>query len=391
MLEWVFWIALGIIGYTYGAYAMVLAVLAGAKRVLFGRAKKQTDPGLWPEVTLFVTAYNELDCVVAKLENSLQLSYPKEKLKFLWMTDGSTDGTAELLKKYPGIRVGHLPERRGKVHAMNRGMQLVDTPFVVFTDTNTLLSPDSIQHLIRHFQDPKVACVAGEKRILSEGQLNVAAEGEKMYWSMESKIKQLESCLSSVAGAAGELFAIRTERYRPVEDDCLLDDFRISMGLAAEGYRVVYEPRAAAVENASLNVQEELKRKSRIVAGGLQAMVRMPELLNPVRMGWLSLQYFSHKILRWTVAPWALVAVLLANIALVAGNSSELIYIVALLFQLLWYLFAFVGFMVEGRARGNRLFFVPYYFTAVHFAAFVGFYRFVGQKQPVAWVKARRA
>lgn len=391
MLDWIFWIALGIITYTYLGYAFLLTILVWIKRIFKGKPETCVDTESWPEVTLFVTAFNEAENVDSKIENSFQLTYPKDKLTFLWLTDGSTDGTPELLKKYQGVQVEHFPERRGKVHAMNRGMEFVQTPFVVFTDTNTLLSADSVQNLIRHFQNPKVACVAGEKRVLADDHSSIAAEGENMYWSFESKIKQLESELSSVVGAAGELFALRTDLFHPVKADCLLDDFQISMGLALDGYKVVYEPKAVAVEKASLNVKEELKRKSRIAAGGLQAMVRMPKLLNPFRLGWLSFQYFSHKILRWTLAPWALFVALLANIALVAANSSELIYILALAIQIAWYLFAFLGFMMEGHARSNKLFFIPYYFTAIHLAAFTGLYRFVGNKQSVAWDKARRA
>ncbi len=391
MFEWLFWIALLIIVYTYCGYALVLMVLVSLKRMLFGKRSEVQNQEEWPEVTLFVTAYNEADFVRSKVENSLQLSYPKDKLKFLWITDGSTDETPELLQKYQQVRVEHLAERRGKVHAMNRGMQFVETPYVVFSDTNTMLSADSLQNLVRHFRNPKVACVGGEKRVLTEGGTNVAANGENMYWSFESKIKQMESELSSVVGVAGELFALRTELYRSVPEDCLLDDFQISMGLAADGYRVVYETNAIAVETASLNVKEELKRKSRIAAGGLQSMVRMIQLLNPFRLGWLSFQYFSHKILRWTLAPWALIVALVANIALVVTDSSELIYILSLGFQFLWYLLALLGFILEGHLRGNKLLFVPYYFTAIHFAAIKGLYRFVGNKQSVAWDKAQRA
>ncbi|PTN08459.1 glycosyltransferase family 2 protein [Mangrovibacterium marinum] len=390
MLEWTFWIALITLFYTYVGYGLALGLLVALKR-LWRRPQPLLLPAEWPEVCLFVTAYNEADCVAAKVENSLQLNYPASKLKFLWITDGSDDGTPELLTKYPGIRVEHLPERRGKVHAMNRGMQFVDTPYVVFTDANTMLSPEAIQQLIRHFQDPQVACVAGEKRVLAADWSNVAAGGEKMYWSFESTIKQLESELSSVVGAAGELFALRTSQFQPPSADSLLDDFQLSMGLAIAGYRVVYEPAAVAVEQASLNVSEELKRKNRIAAGGLQSMVRMPGLLNPFRVGWLSFQYFSHKVLRWTLAPWALVLALVTNILLVAGNSSELIYIILLVLQGLWYLFAGMGFMLEGRCRGNKLFFIPYYFTAIHIAAFTGLYRLVRRKQSVAWEQARRA
>ena len=394
MVEKLFWIAVLIVGYTFAGYALLLLLLVHLKRLFFRRKPEPEMMDEFPEVCLFVTAYNESGQVVAKVENSFRLTYPKDKLKFLWITDGSTDETNNFLKRYPQVQVEHLPERRGKVHAMNRGMTFVNSPFVVFTDSNTLLTPDSIQKLIRHFRNTQVACVAGEKRVLKGAPENMAAAGENLYWSLESKVKQLESELSSVVGAAGELFAIRCDRFRPVAEGCLLDDFQISMQLAVAGFRLVYEPEAIAWESGSLNVKEELKRKTRIAAGGLQALVQLPVLLNPLRMGWLSFQYFSHKVLRWTIAPWALILVFLCNMGLVlslAPNSLELIYIASLFVQMMWYLFALVGFTREGSASGNKLFYIPYYFTAINFAAIRGLYRYIRGSQQVSWEKSQRA
>ncbi|WP_372773639.1 glycosyltransferase family 2 protein [Mangrovibacterium sp.] len=394
MIEKLFWISVVVVGYTFAGYTILLAIIVLIKRIFSSTKLPMPNPAELPEVCLFVTAYNEADCVVAKVENSLQLNYPKEKLKLLWITDGSDDDTNSRLEKYPEVRVEYLPERRGKVHAMNRGMQFVDSPFVVFTDSNTLLSPDSVQKLIRHFQDERIGCVAGEKRVFKGSAENMAAAGENLYWNMESILKQFESELSSVVGVVGELFAIRRDLFVPVANNCLLDDFQISMGLAVDGHRVVYESEAVAWENGSQNVREELKRKSRIAAGGLQAMIKMPALLNPFRVGWVSFQYFSHKILRWTVAPWCILIAFLSNFLLVffaTGNSLELIYIVVFALQLGWYLFAFVGFKAEGAIAGNKLFYIPYYFTAINYATIKGLFRFLKGKQPVTWEKARRA
>ncbi|RKD87682.1 glycosyltransferase family 2 protein [Mangrovibacterium diazotrophicum] len=394
MAEALFWIAVIIVGYTFGGYGLLLAIVVGIRRLFSSVNQNQSAAGNLPKICLFVTAYNEAAFVAAKVENSFQLNYPQEKLQLLWVTDGSTDKTPELLKQYPDVQVQHLPERLGKVHAMNRGMQYVTAPIVVFTDSNTLLGPDSLLHLVRHFRNGNVACVAGEKRVVKADEINVAAAGESLYWKLESRMKRMESELSSVVGAAGELFAIRRELFRPVDEDCLLDDFQISMQMVAEGFRCVYEPDAVALEKGSMNVREELKRKSRIAAGGLQAMVRMPFLLNPFRFGWLSWQYFSHKILRWTLAPWAILLAFLSNIYLVLvkpENSLELIYISILVLQCLWYLFAFVGFKREGDGTGNKLFYIPYYFTAINYAAIRGLFRFLKGTQPVTWEKAERA
>jgi len=390
MIEWLFAIAVLVIFYTFVGYPWVLSVVVFFKRLFRRRQTERSNPDVWPNVCLFVTAYNEAKYVHAKVQNSLGLDYPQDKLTILWVTDGSTDGTPDLVKKYPGVQVEHVSERRGKVHAMNRGMQFVKDPIVVFTDCNTLLSPNALKDLVRHFSDEKIACVAGEKRVLNADGENVAAAGESLYWNLESKVKQMESELSSVVGAAGELFAVRRELFPPVEADCLLDDFLISMRLVINGYRVVYEPAAVAWEKGSLNVREELKRKSRIAAGGIQAMIRLPQLLNPFHVGWISFQYLSHKVLRWTIAPWALLVALVSNVLLVSTGSSS-IYQIVLVVQSLWYVAAFLGFLMERRAKRNKLLVIPYYFSAINFATVQGLVRFLKGKQQVAWEKAQRA
>lgn len=394
MAEWFFWIALLLVLYTFAGYTVLLALIVRIKRACCEKPNRPDFPGDFPEICLFVTAYNEVHFASAKVENSFNLNYPKHKLSFLWVTDGSTDGTPELLTKYPQLQVEHVAERRGKVHAMNRGMQFVKSELVVFTDANTLLAPDSLLHLAKHFSDERVAVVAGEKRVRKAADFNVAASGENLYWNLESKVKQLESELSSVVGAAGELFAMRRNLFQAPAENCLLDDFQLSMKHALAGYKVLYEPMAVAWESGSANVREELKRKTRIAAGGLQAMVQLPALLNPFQTGWLSFQYFSHKVLRWTLAPWALLIALVCNFILLihaASNSSELIYIVCFAGQAGFYLLALLGFITEGTKLGNKLFYIPYYFTAINLATILGQFRFVGGKQQVNWEKAQRA
>lgn len=393
MAEYLLAVALLIVFYTFAGYGVVLALLVGAKRLVCKKRQTPDNPTQWPQVCLFVTAYNEADCVAAKIENSLQLDYPADRLTLLWVTDGSDDGTPAILRRFPRIQVEHMPERRGKIHAMNRGMQFVKAEIVVFTDANTLLEPSCLKKIARHFSDPEVGCVAGEKRVMKPETGTAAATGENMYWSFESQLKRLESELSSVTGAAGELFALRSVAYRSLPDDCLLDDFQLSMRLALRGYRVVYEAGAIAREQGSATVSDELKRKSRIAAGGIQAMIQLPALLNPARAGWLSFQYFSHKVLRWTLAPLSLPVIFAANLALLLrpANSSELIHILLFAAQTAWYLLALLGWLTERTKLENKLFYIPYYFTAINLAAVKGLILFFAGRQPVTWEKARRA
>lgn len=394
-MEIAFWILLFVVLYTYVGYAVLLAFLLALKK-LFGRAKIQNRAatGDLPRVCLFTTAYNERNFVDGKVKNLQALNYPKNKIQYLWITDGSDDGTPEILGKYPEMEVLHLPERRGKIHAMNRGMPFVDAPIVIFSDSNTLLSRDAVQVIVDAFNDPETGCVAGEKRIADLLTDDAAGAGENLYWKFESWIKRTESELNSCVGAAGELFAIRTELFDPVENDSILDDFIISMRIALKGYRIAYTPRAYAIETASESVPEELKRKVRIAAGGLQTIPRLKRLLNPFHQGLLSFQYISHKVLRWTIAPIALFALFPINLLLFLKNFQNNSFGFFGLFfglQAFMYLLAFPGWLFERKKLRLKALFVPYYFIAINYASLRGWVRFLRGKQTVNWEKSKRA
>ena len=189
---------------------------------------------------------------------------------------------------------------------MNRGIKFVTTPIVIFTDANTSINSQSIREMVRYFNNPKVGCVAGEKRINMHTKDEAAVGGEGMYWKYESFLKKLDSQLHSAVGAAGELFAIRTSLYEQMPNDTLLDDFILSLKIAMKKYIIAYCNKAYAMENGSANMKEEEKRKVRIAAGGIQAIYRLRKLLNPFRYGILSFQYVSHRVLRWSITPIAL-------------------------------------------------------------------------------------
>ncbi len=395
MIEILFLILFLIVFYTYAGYAVILWILVLIKRFRTNAdLKTELDLTKLPRVCLFVTAYNEADYIDQKVKNTFDLNYPKEKIQYLWLTDGSNDGTPELLKKYPHQQVAHQPERRGKIDAMNRGMQLVQAPIVIFSDSNTLLNQNSVLEIVEKFQDPKVGCVAGEKRIMDLKNDTAAGSGEGIYWKIESFIKEMDAELSSAIGAAGELFAIRKELYKEVEKDTLLDDFIISLRIATEGHKIAYAPKAFAVETASVNVKEELKRKTRIAAGGLQTIFRLPELLNPFRFGILSIQYFSHKVLRWTLAPFALFLLFFINfLILVQSSSWQTLSFFSLFFyiQSFMYIIAITGWFFENKKIRIKTFFVPYYFVAMNYASIKGFFRYFKGRQSVLWEKSKRA
>ncbi len=389
-LKIIFWIFLFLIFYAYIGYGILLFLLVRIKEMF---AKREGDKGgevYEPEVTLFVAAFNEKDFIDMKLQNSFSLDYPREKVRHVWVTDGSDDGTPELLQKYEGVEVYHQPERAGKIAAMNRGMQFVKTPIVIFSDGNTMLGKESIRRIVNLFKNPNVGCVSGEKRLFSK---DTAAATEGIYWKYESKLKQWDARLHSVVGAAGELFALRTSLFRPIEKDTLLDDFIISLRIAMQGYTIQYDPDAFAIENPSANVREELKRKIRISAGGIQSIVRLKELLNPFKYGILSFQYISHRVLRWTLAPLGLLIIMCCNLAIVfIGERFDFssIYMWLLAGQFIFYLMALLGWYLEGQKIKIKILFVPYYFFIMNLAVYLGFFRYLKKQQSVNWERAKR-
>ncbi|NQV03413.1 MAG: glycosyltransferase family 2 protein [Bacteroidia bacterium] len=388
--EIIFWIFLFIIIYAYIGYGILLFFLIRLKRLFKGKPKPASEEAYEPEVTLFVTAYNEKDFLDKKIENSRSLDYPQEKVRQIWVTDGSDDGTPDLLRKYEGVEVFHKPERAGKIAAMNRGMEFVKTPIVIFSDGNTILGKESIRRIVNLFRDPKVGCVSGEKRVAITGS-TAATEG--IYWKYESTLKKWDAELNTVVGAAGELFAVRTELHEPIEPDTLLDDFIISLRIAEKGYKIQYDPEAYALENPSANVREELKRKIRISAGGIQSVVRLKELLNPFRYGLLSFQYISHRVLRWTLAPIGLLIILICNFFL-AKNTGFFNFgnIYPWLFwgQLLFYIAALTGWLLEDKNIKVKLLYIPFYFFIMNLAVYLGFFRYIKRQQSVNWERAKR-
>lgn len=397
-LTTLFFILLFIVFYTYLGYGILLWILVKIKQMFHPAPNENADgasktSGLseaLPEVTLFITAYNEEKVVDGKMKNCHELDYPKDKLKIVWVTDGSNDHTNDKLKEYADATVLFMPERKGKTAAMNRGMRFVTTPIVVFTDANTFINNQAIREIVNCFNNPKVGCVAGEKRVDMNSAAGAAAGGEGLYWKYESFLKKLDYQLYSAIGAAGELFAIRTSLYEEMPADTLLDDFILSLRITMKKYIIAYCDTAYALESGSADMKEEEKRKVRISAGGLQSIYRLSALLNPLRYGVLSFQYISHRVLRWSVTPVALFLLFPLNVILAIYSGNSLPYIILLLLQILFYIAGFYGYYLSTRSVKNKLLYIPYYFLFMNINVIKGFF-YLKRHKGGAWEKARRA
>lgn len=388
-LQFLFWVFIFVLLYSYILYGIVLIILLGIRKI-FTRRSPSILAGFETCVTLIVAAYNEEKTLHEKISNTLELDYPSDKLFILFVTDGSSDSTNEILAGYPQIKTLFRPERRGKVAAINRAMKFVDTPITVFCDANTFLNRACLRELIKHYTNRRIGAVAGEKKVVDDTkEVNTAGAGEGLYWKYESFLKKLDSAFYSVVGAAGELFSIRTELYEEVPEKVLLDDFIISLRIAQKGYRVIYEPAAYAVEEPSANMKEEQKRKVRIGAGGFQSIYMLRGLLNIFKYGKLSFQYISHRVLRWAVCPFLLPLILILNIILYM-NTPYSIYKLLLAAQLFFYLCAWIGYLMARKNKKFPLFYVPYYFVFMNISLYFGLVRILKGKQSVLWERAIR-
>ncbi len=386
------WLSIIFVFYSYIGYALLVwAYLAVRKKI----RKEIENPNSYfePSVSLIVAAYNEEDVIKKKIENCLALNYPENKLKLVFVADGSTDNTAAIIKQYPRIELLCKKERLGKVAAINRAMTAISTDYVIFCDANTFLNKTCIKEIIKHYRDEKIGAVAGEKKVVAPTTLNKPAkDGEGLYWRYESKLKQIDSDFYSVVGAAGELFSIRTKLFEPLPSEVLLDDFIISMKICKKGYRVIYEPKAYAMEAPSLTMKDEQTRKIRISAGGFQSILMLKDLLNIFKYGKLSFLYISHRVFRWALCPVLLPIIFVCNFIVFqfAEDGKHTIYNALFIAQISFYFMAFSGWLFSIKNIKNNIFYIPYYFVFMNIALYIGFFKFLNNKQSVLWKKAKR-
>jgi biofilm PGA synthesis N-glycosyltransferase PgaC len=392
IIKIVTWLSIFLVFYSYFGYALLVWVFINVRKKNQHRIVDE-NAGFEPPVSLIVAVYNEEDVLKKKIENCLEIDYPKNKLKLIFVADGSTDNSAAIIKQYPQIELLYKPERQGKVAAINRTMTTVSTDYVIFCDANTFLNKDCIKEIIKHYRDEKIGAVAGEKKVVVPATLNKPVkDGEGLYWKYESKLKKIDSEFYSVVGAAGELFSIRTKLFEPVPSEVLLDDFIISMNICKKGYRVIYEPKAYAMEAPSLTMKDEQKRKIRISAGGFQSVIMLKGLLNIFKYGKLSFLYISHRVSRWILCPVLLPLIFVCNIIIVqfSGDNVFNIYTALLIAQIAFYSMAALGWLFSLKNIKNNIFYVPFYFVFINVALYIGFVRFLNNKQTVLWDKAKR-
>jgi len=388
LAQYVFLACLFLVGYTYLLYPCVLFIVYAVaqaradlgylttRRERRRRALRDVD---LPPVTLIVPAYNEEAHLKDKIANVQELDYPRDRLQVVFVSDGSTDRTNEILDAVddPVIETLLLPERSGKATALNRAVEAARHGILVFSDASTRFMPDAVKQLVRHFADPRIGVVCGALKFRGGDEFK---QTEGVYWRYETSLRLMEGRLGATLTASGAIYALRLECYRPLAADDVIDDFVVPMRARKLGFRVVFDPEAEGVEFAGESVKDEFTRRVRIAVGSFRALRELSQVpLTPIAC----LSFFSHKFLRW-VLPFLLIGLLVSNFFLL----DEAIYRAALAAQGAFYLWAGVGFLFRERGRRLPLALLCYFLVAINVAFLVGFLRFLNGRKETAWQRA---
>lgn len=392
MLGILFWLCVLLIIYTYAGYPLLIWLFSRTASL------QEAGPTVDPYVTLLIAAFNEEKVIAQKIENSLQLIYPRDRLQILVMDDGSEDRTQEIVKSYAdrGVELAYNPPRRGKMAAINRAIQQARGEIVLFSDASNTYAPDVISEISAPFSDPRVGAVVGARTIeAGDGGLG---ESEGLYWKYESFIQKNESLLGCCTGIIGEVLALRRDLFDPPPDGIINDDFYMAMQVARQGYRVIYAPKARSFEGISLHALDGIERRKRIVAGRYQAIFQANRLL-PWNRPFVVWQIVSHKFMRPLVPLFMLGALLASLLTLIfpdyAGYSLLVLtppfnWIVFSL-QIAFYFLALGGRFLENRKIGwLRIFYIPTFLLNSNWAALLGMLSFFSGKQTSLWVKTAR-
>jgi cellulose synthase/poly-beta-1,6-N-acetylglucosamine synthase-like glycosyltransferase len=379
-MEIAFWVLIGIIGYVYCGYPLLLLILPK-------RAKKtQGQTNYTPTVTLIIAAYNEEKTMREKLKNTLKLDYPEDSLQIIVASDASTDKTDDIVREYAsyGIVLNRQDKRRGKSAMLNDTvLRLAKGEILVFSDATTILKQDAIKRVVENFSDPKVGAVCARIVFVNAAD-SFVAQSEGLYWRYEEKLRDLEGQVGVLPFVSGAFYGLRKELYMPVAPH-LPDDSVSPLGVLEKGYYVVFEPEAIAYEKGPTTWESEFRVKSRGVVRELASILSFKSLLNPLRHPIVCLSLFCHRLLRWSVS-LCLASAFVVNFFLV----GEPLYTVTFGLQITFYFLAAIGYLSRRRPKQPRLLFLPFYYLMVNLAALWGIAQFIYGKRQATWQPVAR-
>jgi cellulose synthase/poly-beta-1,6-N-acetylglucosamine synthase-like glycosyltransferase len=385
LMEAAFWWAVAMLAYAYAGFPLLVGLVGLWQRREVAKESKDRDV---PSVTVIIAAFNEEAAIAARLDNVLASDYPSDHLEVIVADDGSTDGTGAIVESYRdrGVRLLSLP-RRGKIPALNDAAATARGEILVFSDANIHCHPSAIGAMVRNFADPGVGGVAGHCTYLVAARTESSGDGERMYWRYDTWLKQLESHTGSVVSAHGGLYAVRRRLFTTVTDSSVTDDFAISTAVIEQGYRLVFEADARAVEHTTTEARREMRRRVRLMTRGLRAVCLRRRLLNPFRYGFYAISLFSHKVLRRLAPVWLVVIALATSMLAAAGNWF---FIAIGLAQLAFYGLAIAGGLLRRRRIGRlKPLCVPFYYCMANAASALALWHFLKGTRISLWQPQR--
>jgi len=377
--EIVFGLSAAALFYTYAGYPLLLALASGLKPRNVRRGKCE------PMVSIIITAYNEERDLASKLNNTLALDYPRERLEIIVASDCSNDQTDEIARSFAGrgVKLYRQSKRQGKTAAQNAAVEQARGEIVLFSDATSLYQPDAVRAIMPSFADPSVGCVAGRLEYVDDSGSPVG-RGARSYWSYETFLKSHESRVGSLIGASGCLYAVRASAYVPLYHEAC-SDFIIATKMVEQGLRAVYEPNAVCTEETNRQTDKELKMRVRIIAQTFTDLWRHRSMLNPIRSGFYGIQLLSHKVMRYLV-PFFLMGLFVSNAVLAPGS---LFYRLMFAAQLAGYACPALAWMLDRVGIRSRLLALPQYFMLANLASLIACYQFVRGERYARWEPIR--
>lgn len=383
LLVLLFWACTAGVVYTYAVYPGLIYLLARAS------GRRRTAPSSiasaeLPWISVLIAAHNEEAVIEARIRNILAMDYPSERREIVIASDGSTDRTAEIVRQFAGEGIRLLDfSRRGKAAVLNGAFPQLQGDIVLLSDANTYMAPDAARRLIRWFDEPAAGVVCG-RLVLRDHSSGTNVDG--LYWKYETFLKKQEGRLGALLGSNGAIYAIRRELLCPIPPNIIVDDFVIPLlAKLRSGCQIIYDAEAVAYEEIAPDVKGEFRRRSRIGAGGWQAIAMLWPLLHP-KQGWIAFTFASHKILRW-VCPMLLVAALLSSVALWRVDFYRMIVAVEGILAAI----AVLGGYVPPRFPGGRVLRLANMFLLMNAALGVGFIRWLATPQTGIWARTQRS
>jgi len=379
MSEWIFWLLVGTIFYTYFGYALLIPLIG-----LF--VKRPVDRrDITPRVTFLITAYNEEKNIRKKLTEVLALDYPHEQLEVMVASDGSTDRTDEIVGEFRdrGVVLKRVEGRVGKTATQNEAVKAAAGEIIIFSDATTVYERDAIRKLVRNYNDPQVGAVSGRYEYVNPTGAPVGT-GSILFWKYENFIKSMQTRIRTISGCCGCIYSVRKVAYVPLPGD-IISDLVEPLMVIQGGYRVVFEQEAVAYEETTEKSHEEFRMRIRVITRAMRGILYARGLLNPFRFPFVAFQLFSHKVLRWLI-PFFLIGLLVANAFLL----DKQFYVITFALQVTFYLLALAGLTADRMGKRFKPAAVPLYFCIVNMASLIAFFKTLAGQKMVTWETVRK-